>query len=597
MPTLFDSVLRYLKMFALAALLGLSLPIAAVTTLDPSFGANGTVVYHLPDGLNPFPPSGSGVSSVFAKRDGNILAYGSYIRGHSHFGAPFYQQAVLQFSPEGSPDLSFGTQGQFNSSEFQVPLVQRDDKAFVQTPTGLTRLNSDGSLDQGFVTTVGIGGPLAQQADGKIVIADPGSGGGPVIARVNVDGSPDPSFNVTGTAAIPPGDSLGDTIVGLIIQHDGKIVVAAQSTLAAGLGTTNAFALIRFNPDGTPDSTFGNDGRATTTGVLYPNVADFPSGVVLQPNGRLVVFGYEVVFSASGSLPAAVLLVGFTPGGVVDSSFGTAGAVRISPAGGGAVHDVKVQTDGRLLVAFNAIAVGMDSVMRLTFNGLVDTTFGNVGVISSPELPSISSIALQPDGNLLLGGSATNASSTEAGFALQRYLSGPSAVIEFYNASLDHYFISMDPQEVADLDLGVHGGWARTGQSFAVFGSLAAAKIAEGGVASNPVCRFYIPPEHGDSHFFSSDLFECQQASKKSLTDPNFSGYVEETASAFFVAFPNFLTGACPSGTIPIYRLWNARFDSNHRYTTNQAIKAQMVARGYVAEGYGPNAVNMCAPQ
>jgi hypothetical protein len=56
------------------------------------------------------------------------------------------------------------------------------------------------------------------------------------------------------------------------------------------------------------------------------------------------------------------------------------------------------------------------------------------------------------------------------------------------------------------------------------------------------------------------------------------------------------MTGACPMGTIPVYRLWNQRADSNHRYTTDAAIKAQMIANGYVAEGYGPDSVIMCAP-
>ena len=115
-----------------------------------------------------------------------------------------------------------------------------------------------------------------------------------------------------------------------------------------------------------------------------------------------------------------------------------------------------------------------------------------------------------------------------------------------------------------------------------------------GGV--NPVCRFYIPPEHGDSHFFSASPAECASIAQKAATDPNFSGYVLESPAVFFVALPDTATGACPSATVPVYRLWNQRDDSNHRYTTSTAIKAQMIAQGYVAEGYGPDAVSMCAP-
>jgi len=58
---------------------------------------------------------------------------------------------------------------------------------------------------------------------------------------------------------------------------------------------------------------------------------------------------------------------------------------------------------------------------------------------------------------------------------------------------------------------------------------------------------------------------------------------------------PDPATGACPSGDVPVYRVWNQRFDSNHRYTTSTAIRDQMIARGGVAEGYGPNAVALCA--
>jgi hypothetical protein len=70
-----------------------------------------------------------------------------------------------------------------------------------------------------------------------------------------------------------------------------------------------------------------------------------------------------------------------------------------------------------------------------------------------------------------------------------------------------------------------------------------------------------------------------------------------ETASAFYVDLPDLDTGACPTGTVPVYRLWDNRVDTNHRYTTSTAIRDQMLAKGYLAEGYGPDSVAMCAPQ
>ena len=60
---------------------------------------------------------------------------------------------------------------------------------------------------------------------------------------------------------------------------------------------------------------------------------------------------------------------------------------------------------------------------------------------------------------------------------------------------------------------------------------------------------------------------------------------------------PDLVTGACPAGYVPVYRLWNQRADSNHRYTTDPGIKAYMQSKDYVAEGYGPDAVAMCTTQ
>jgi hypothetical protein len=66
----------------------------------------------------------------------------------------------------------------------------------------------------------------------------------------------------------------------------------------------------------------------------------------------------------------------------------------------------------------------------------------------------------------------------------------------------------------------------------------------------------------------------------------------------FFVALPvtsGPTAGTCPAGTVPVYRVFDNRADANHRYTTSRAIRDQMVARGYIAEGYGDDAVIMCA--
>lgn len=169
---------------------------------------------------------------------------------------------------------------------------------------------------------------------------------------------------------------------------------------------------------------------------------------------------------------------------------------------------------------------------------------------------------------------------------------GTEAVIEYYNPWLDHYFMTPLENEIGLLDAGAFAGWNRTGRVFDGFGSPQAAAPA----AVNPVCRFYIPPQHGDSHFFSASPAECAAVAAKIGTDPDYSGYIEETPDEFYVALPDTTTGACAAGTLPVYRLWNARADSNHRYTTDPATRAAMLAKGYVPEGYGPLGVAMCTP-
>jgi hypothetical protein len=166
---------------------------------------------------------------------------------------------------------------------------------------------------------------------------------------------------------------------------------------------------------------------------------------------------------------------------------------------------------------------------------------------------------------------------------------GAVTVVEYYDPQLDHYFITPLPSETDPLDSGRIAGWMRTGLAFD-----ASASAAPG---LSPVCRFYIPPEHGDSHFLSAFPDECAAVLARIGTDPNFSGYREETPAEFYIALPDRSSGACPAGTAPVYRLWNHRPDSNHRYTADRTTRDAMIARGYTPEGYGPDGVAMCTPR
>jgi hypothetical protein len=153
-------------------------------------------------------------------------------------------------------------------------------------------------------------------------------------------------------------------------------------------------------------------------------------------------------------------------------------------------------------------------------------------------------------------------------------------VVEFYNAARDHYFITSLPDEIDALDAGRTRGWTRTGLQFRAQDTLVN--------GTNKVCRYYIPP---DSHFFSASAAECAKVHNL------YADFIKESDAVMHVAMPHASTGECKSTDEPVYRLWNRRVDSNHRYVTSLALRNAMVAQGWVPEGYGPDAVAMCAPK
>lgn len=591
---------------ALAILLVLSLTVRAEPTLDTSFGTNGTAIYTFPFPSDSFcGNSGTRVHSVYSMRNGNALAHGVYVLRQSNHCNVSDAPALAQFDKFGVLDRTFGDQGIVAPlDDGGILLLQRDDRIVGRSPTGLIRLNSDGSPDRGFVTDGASGlawfeggywRHLAQQRDGKIVAAGYSANGYPpglALARFNVDGTLDLSFNKTGGVLVPQ-DTDGGEDFGLALQADGRVVLASTVLFVAdGIGYFTGVSVVRYNPDGTPDIAFGNNGQAIATAgtETSPYGSYVANGVLIQPNGRLVIFGRESRFATDASA-SSLLLLGFAPTGMPDGTFGSGGAVRFYPRVSRALTAL-VQPDGKLLVEIAEEAPAPVRIARFNVNGSPDPTFGSL-VLDPESVSYATSIALQADGNMLLGRSPAPGSPYGHHFAVQRYISGPTAAIEYFNAPLNHYFITTNPHEVADLDLGIYSGWARTGLSFLTYGSAASAT----GTSANPVCRFHIPPQHGNSHFFSADPVECAIARDKIDTDPNFSGYVEETRNAFYIALPDKATGICWPNTTPVYRLWNQSAASNHRYTTSVVVRDQMIAGGWLAEGYGPDGVDMCAPQ
>ena len=167
-------------------------------------------------------------------------------------------------------------------------------------------------------------------------------------------------------------------------------------------------------------------------------------------------------------------------------------------------------------------------------------------------------------------------------------------IYEYHNAAVNAFFVTGAQPDVEALESGRIAGWKRT-QPAEIFMALESPGYYGRGGAPRPVCRYFIPPH---SHFLSASKAECDAVGTQ---HPEF---VLETPAAFYVWLPNAATGECPSvlpkaaGPLfrPVYRLWNGQADTNHRFTTSLAVRAEMIARGWIPEGYGPLGVAMCAP-
>ena len=140
------------------------------------------------------------------------------------------------------------------------------------------------------------------------------------------------------------------------------------------------------------------------------------------------------------------------------------------------------------------------------------SSFSTVQVVVGPLAPASYTVTtlfhqVDPTGNYDCPAQTTALKIEQANGPVERL-----TVVEFYSAAMDHYFMSAEPAEIADLDNGVHRGWSRTGLGFNVF---APSKSGGVGVA---VCRFYGLPSAGlDSHFYTSDRNECASIPDNSI--------------------------------------------------------------------------------
>lgn len=342
-----------------------------------------------------------------------------------------------------------------------------------------------------------------------------------------------------------------------------------QSLVSGGMRTAALgyhFALARVASDGTLDTTFGEGGvaRAPVWGDY-----EFANQIALQPDGRILVGGLagdparpaECAYLDCG---APFAIVRFLQDGAVDPTFNGGQPVilrigRLDPLHPAAEEGVRV--DG--------ISVAPSGMIYLYTLDPAGCSYCDIELV-----------ALTPDGSLDLG-----------------YISpSPVAqvdyvpVIEYYHAGLDHYFVTADRAEFTALDRGAFGSWKRTRVSFHAWPA--------GTAGHSPVCRLHANPAYGTvTHFLTpADSPEFAHGCDD-LLDPKYGdAWLLESRDVFRVDVPDALTGTCPPGGVPVYRLWNRRADTNHRYTSSSALRTIMVAtEGYVAEGFGADRVILCA--
>jgi uncharacterized delta-60 repeat protein len=267
-------------------------------TPDPSFGTGGEATLALGES--------SGAEGIGVQPDGKIVAVG--------FAGPGIatRLAVVRLHPGGTLDATFGTGGVTmtpigrGSAAAEAVALRPDGKVVAAASTypastfsrvAVAQYDPNGSLDTSFgsggvVTTPAIGPydaqarALALQPDGKIVVAGFDSGRGLALDRYTASGQLDPAFG-SGGHVLTELDSYSEAD-GVAVQPDGKIVAVGR----AQTGAVSAFAVARYELDGSPDRTFGRRGVVLSNFSSLPTVVDAKgSAVGLQPDGKIVVGG------------------------------------------------------------------------------------------------------------------------------------------------------------------------------------------------------------------------------------------------------------------------------------------------------------------
>jgi uncharacterized delta-60 repeat protein len=414
-------------------------------------------------------------NSVAIQSNGKIVIAG-YTLGETNNN----DFAVARFNTDGSPDNTFDNDGilttDFTSSDDYAGSVaiQNDDKIVVAgysniySPVSVehmavSRYNQDGSLDNSFadsgkleeVSKQGytVFNTAAIQADGKIVAAGltwDGSNYDFAVARYNIDGSTDSTFNNNGKLVTDFG--ARDEAVSIAIQPDGKIVVAGNSD--------TQFAIARYNTDGGLDNTFSGDGKL----LVSLGFADACTSVALQSDGKIVAAGYSYIDDNYDSSEFAIAR--FNPDGTPDNTFNGTGK-QLTTFGDYTdfASSLAIQKDGKIVVAGRSYLNNSDnfSLARYNIDGSPDTTFSHDGRQNNTfglDDYFAESLAIQNDGKIVVAGFSETPSGNSSAFAVARYETNGDLDNTFNNNGFQNTLVGSHFNFGKSVAIGNNGGIA-----------------------------------------------------------------------------------------------------------------------------------------
>ncbi|HIK16051.1 MAG TPA: cadherin-like domain-containing protein [Leptolyngbyaceae cyanobacterium M33_DOE_097] len=335
------------------------------------------------------------------------------------------------FNSVGNLDPSFGINGivttDFGSDETASRTVLQPDGKLVVAGTingdfGLSRYNSDGSLDLNFgtggVVTTDFGGfdrgsNIVLQPDGKVIVIGrvdnpDGYSWDFGLSRYNLDGSLDTTFGTGGKVITD--FRRNDTGSSAVLQSDGKLVLAGWSTERFTMCCYTSYSVLsRYNSDGSLDTSFGVNGQVLADGAK--NI------VTVQPDGKLIVaYNSGSGFAYEPPPPSDFWLRRYNADGSIDTSFGLGGIVTTDFSGDDSASDITLQLDGKLVVVgslYNSNTGNSDLwLRRYNAEGSLDTTFGVGGLVTTDfgEDESAADVVVQPDGKIVVAGSVNDES-------------------------------------------------------------------------------------------------------------------------------------------------------------------------------------------